>query len=187
MRIGSVFDLVVGTFLRAFFSLLFGVFVTGAVMIFGPRLPTEPTYHPIDERLARDRLEAEVAAARAIGFEPDRTVPLEERVSEVEITLAAGECVALVAAGWGTWQIGGVTAGPGGASSRYERAALASREAEGLVAHAQACSAEDVTWTAEVYSRAIPRLQGEAGGELRVLRAPRERVGSSLNRGWVLR
>lgn len=185
--IGSVFEFLFGTFLRGFFSLIVGVFATGALLLFGPPLPIEATYHPIDERLARERLQAEVAAARAIGFEADRTVRLEERVSEVEITLAAGECVALVAAAWGSWRIDAVTAAPGGPATRYDRATLASRDAEGLVAHAQACSDRDVTWAAEVRARAIPRLHGDASGELQILRAPRERVAGALNRGWVLR
>lgn len=182
-------------FARAIATGILALLVTGGLVLFTD-LPVHPAYVPIDEALARARLDAETRAAMELGFVLDRSVTIGSPSQELDLEVGAGECVALIATAWGLHRVRSVTAVPAGSRPTMyaPNAVLASGYPRGLVAHGQACSDEAATWRVGVDAvklgewEARREKQGPfTGGALHVLRAPSAVVGRRLDRGYVLR
>lgn len=169
-----------------FMSAIFAVFVTIGLYLFVLDVP-EPL--PLPEPLVRARMDEEQRVAESIGFVLERREPLRDRDVELSLELRTDECVALIAGAWGSHRVTSVVVVPERRASpaAYDpRAVGAHPDVEGVVGHAQLCPDVDGTGTARVQSWSRGDHAVLTGGELRVLRAPRERVGAALNRGWTL-
>src|SRR5690606_29544984 len=87
----DAFLFVVGALFRLFFAAILSVLVTIGLFFFGD-LPVDPVYAPIDERLARARLDDEAQVATELGFVLDRTVRIDSYEHELDLEVGAGEC-----------------------------------------------------------------------------------------------
>lgn len=169
-----------------FMSAIFAVFVTIGLHLFVLDVP-EPL--PLPEPLVRGRLDEEQRVAESIGFVFERREPLHTRDVELPLELREDECVALIAGAWGSHRVTSIVVVPVRRASpaTYDaRAVGAHPDVGGVVGHAQLCPDVDGTGTARIQSWSRGDHPTLTGGELRVLRAPRERAGSALNRGWTL-
>lgn len=191
MRLGEMIGRVFGVVFRLLFAAVAGVMVTVGLLMFGVFEIARPP--DIAEELARERLDDEQRAAEALGFVLESAEPLTSADEQRSISLHEDECVALIATVWGTYRVESLVVIPEQDEDPdpYATSAIAAHPyAAGLVAHAQACSAVSAAGTVGVRASAHgERGRPFDGGELRILRAPRERIGSDdrLNRGFTLR
>lgn len=170
-----------------FMSAIFAVFATIGLYLLVLD-PPEPL--PLPEALVRERLDEEQRVAESIGFVLEHREPLAAASTELPLELRADECVALIAGAWGSRRVTSVVVVPERRASpaAYDARAIGAHpDVGGVVAHAQLCPDVDGTGTARIQSWSRGDHPTLTGGELRVLRAPRERAGSALNRGWTLR
>lgn len=176
------------TITAGFMGAVFGVFITMAAFF-----ATGPHGHadPIPEALAQRRLAEERAGAELLGFVIDRELPIQEMRASVDATtLDAGECIAVIAAAWGSAHVGAIAIVPPAGPRRHARDddVLSVHTTRGgvVVAHTQYCAphARDIEIWTWVDERATPAPRA-IGGRILVLRGRIDP--ESLSRGLTLR
>lgn len=176
-------------FIRSIGSAIATVFITIGLVIAGVVEFAKPPV--IGAELVRARMDEEQRAAEALGFAFAQRVPLADSATSHALSLEAGECVALIAGASGHYRMTSLTILPSPSTGlpEYNPSALVAHPAiEGLVGHVQWCTDERRSVSAHLRADDVARrsFRPFSAGELRILRAPRERV-SRLERGWVLK
>lgn len=173
------------------FGLIGGVFVTLFVGFVALQLGLGRGHaDPIPESLAQQRLGEERLVAESLGLVLAQDRAIHVVGPDVQTTpLDAGECLAVIAVGWGKARVSAVAIAPPAGPRLISRGddVLSQQSTDVVVAHTQYCApfARDVeiwTWVEE-HVRGATTLTPEA--RVLVLRGSIDPV--SLSRGWMLR